>query len=104
MTLTATEATLLFAVFLAALGWAGLITYEWWDTKNYNKRIVQINNQTEAKWEATARELADEQAAHDMTKQILQREKEQLAYTLATLDHAEKMLYGTERLRKDVMQ
>ena len=90
MTLTATEATLLFAVFLAALGWAGLITYEWWDTKQYNKRIVEINNR--------------EAEEHNMTKLLLQAEKQRHAVTTAKLVHAEKMLYGTERLRKDVMQ
>ena len=90
MTLTATEATLLFAVFLAALGWAGLITYEWWDTKQYNKRIVELNN----------REFEE----HNMTKLLLQAEKQRHAVTTAKLVHAEKMLYGTERLRKDVMQ
>ena len=90
MTLTATEATLLFAVFLAALGWAGLITYEWWDTKQYNKRIVEINNR--------------EAEEHNMTKLLLQAEKQRHAVTTAKLAHVEKMLYGVERLRKDVMQ
>jgi len=78
-----------FATVIFLLGWAVIVTWEWVETKQFNKRIVQTNNE-EHEW-------------HNMTKLELAAEKQCHAETKAKLAHAEKMLYGTERLRKDVM-
>jgi len=78
-----------FATVIFLLGWAIIVTWEWIETKQFNKRIVQTNNE-EHEW-------------HNMTKLELAAEKQRHAETKAKLAHAEKMLYGTERLRKDVM-
>jgi len=76
-------------VLLIPTVWAIIATIMLADRKSYTARVEEANN--------------FEVGAHNMTKLALQAEQQRHAVTKDKLAHAEKMLYGTERLRKDVM-